>query len=138
MSGQRTLPQLRAAHALGAVDRRRSLTETAQKEYVSYVNALPATIVMNGLGQAAAMLLARAKGQKNDSHHLLYDDLQAWLCGNKDLPSLGLQGDLVTAIMEGDQDTYVLAQTEALSYCTWLKRFAVAYLKSPDTFGSGA
>lgn len=147
MNGSRTLQQLRAAHALAAVEKRKSpatsaadaALEIARKEqarYVSYVNALPATIVMNGLGQAVAMLLAQAKGVTNDPHHLLYDDVQSWLCDNEALPSLALEGDLIQAIVKGDQRTYVIAQAEALAYCTWLKRFAVAYLEAPETPGA--
>lgn len=135
MTGRRNLEQLRAAHARQAVEARRSLAEKEQKLYVSYLNALPATIVMNGLGQAAAMLLARAQGNRHDPHRLVYDDLQNWLCGKQDLAWIGLRGDLIRAIMEGAEDTYVLAQAEALAYCTWLKRFATAYLKSPELPG---
>lgn len=135
MNSGRTLQQQRAAHALAAIELHRSRPDTQQKSYVSYVNALPAMIVMNGLGQAAAMLLARAKGDARKPHRLLYDDLSAWLCGNEALPALPLDGDLVTAIMNGDQGTYLRAQAEALAYCTWLKRFAAAYLKLPDVPG---
>jgi CRISPR-associated protein Cmr5 len=93
--------------------------------------------MMNGLGQAVATHLAAAKGNDSDPHRHLYDDLQAWLCGNAQLPGLPYAGrsDLIREITLHDEAAYLMAQAEALAYCGWLKRFAVAYLKNPDTPG---
>lgn len=129
----RTLQQQRAGHALKTIRRRCEEHEAdlkLQGAYLAYVNALPATILNNGLGQAATMLVAAAKGNAQDAHQLLYDDLSAWLSGNEALAGLPLEGDLIEALMESDQDIYVHAQGEALSYLHWLKQFARAYLRS--------
>lgn len=128
----RTLQQRRAEHALRAIKERGKADPNVQSSYRSYVNALPATILNNGLGQAAATLLAAAKGKTGDAHHLLYEDLSAWLCGNRELRGLPLEGDLIEALMEHDQHVYVRAQGEALSYLQWLKQFARAYLRSSE------
>lgn len=127
---KRTMEQERAADALSKV------TETEGKDgqflakYVSYVEGLPATILMNGLGQAAATLLAAAKG-KEDPHKFLYDHLRKWLCRDAPQAPYRAQEDLLKAITGNDRATYLRAQAEALAWLVWLKKFAVAYLKEP-------
>jgi CRISPR-associated protein Cmr5 len=135
MSDGRTLEQRRAAKALERINERKRLPTKDQERYVSYVQALPAEIVMNGLGQAMAMHLAAAGGKAGDPHRLLHDDVAAWLCGNPALPALPYGGDLIRSIMGNDQSAYLLAQAEAVAYCGWLKRFAVAYLKNAENEG---
>jgi CRISPR-associated protein Cmr5 len=138
MSGtRRTLEQERAAHALGCV---RALEEKGQGgygNYRSYVERLPAQIVMNGLGQAMSMVRSRdpkhGSGKERESedaraYRLLYEHMQGWLCGTHEAaPSRG-KACLITAIIEQDQDTYVRAHAEALVYLEWLKKFARAFL----------
>jgi CRISPR-associated protein Cmr5 len=135
MSDRRTLEQRRAERALQRIEQRTHLPPKHKEAYVSYAKALPAEILMNGLGQAMAMLLAAARGKADDPHRLLHDDMQAWLCGNEELPALPYEGDLVPALMAHGQEAYLLAQGEAVAYCGWLKRFAVAYLENPDASG---
>ncbi|KKM12002.1 CRISPR-associated protein Cmr5 [Clostridiales bacterium PH28_bin88] len=126
---QRALQQLRAADALRRVKEMESQDDDQQEKYVSYVNGLPATILINGLGQAAATLLSAAKGIKSDPHYFLYRHLQLWLCREeKEAPYAGA-GDLMQAIVDGERGTYQRAQVEALAWLEWVKKFANAYLK---------
>lgn len=121
-----TRDQLRAQHALRRVQ---SVPKKFQSEYLSYANSLPANIVMNGLGQAFAMLLAQAKGEsaEKDAHRLLYDHLHNWLCQGEQAVYPD-QADLVEAVIGSGQRLYIRAQAEALAYLEWLKKFAQAYL----------
>ncbi|MFU8802205.1 MAG: type III-B CRISPR module-associated protein Cmr5 [Bradymonadaceae bacterium] len=122
-----TLDQRRAVHALAAVKKAESHNKAKPDRYLSYVQALPATIVMNGLGQAIATVLANAA--KEPAYGLLHEHLQSWLCGDDiAAPYRGAQV-LITAVAEGDQSSYVRAQAEALAYLVWLKKFSQAFLK---------
>lgn len=124
-----TVEQLRAKHALAAIN---LLKSREHYKYVSYVKALPAAILMNGLGQALATELSAAKGKSADAHKLLYDHVHAWLCSDcPDSPYRGC-GDLIEAIVDNDEDKYLLAQIEALAYLVWLKKFAVAFLEEQE------
>jgi len=128
-----TLEQRRAAHALTRI----KIYETAEKSnygnYVSYVSALPATILMNGLGQACATLLSQ---KDTPGHRQLFDDLQDWLCGSDEAApfpkAAGGDTKLMDAITESEQDTYFHAQAEALAYLVWLKKLAKAFLEQGE------
>lgn len=125
-----TLEQKRAKDAL---DKVRAIGRDCQgeqrKKFVSYTESLPATILTNSLGQAAAMLLAQAKNEERGAHHLLYNALKDWLC--RDDPHAPYKGesDLMAAIVNHDRATYLHAQVEALAYLEWFKKFVVAFLK---------
>ncbi|MGO9113615.1 MAG: type III-B CRISPR module-associated protein Cmr5 [Thermoguttaceae bacterium] len=121
---QPTREQQRARHALDKVKKVAAREDKFTKEYKRYAKSLAATIVVNGLGQACATLLAQAKGD-HDAHRELYDHLEDWLCG--DHAAVYEKKPLVEAIINGDQDQYVRAQFEALAYLTWLKKFAQAH-----------
>lgn len=132
---RQTLEQKRAADSLAKINKFREdfeQEERRQKEYVSYVKSLPATILVNGLGQAAASLLAANKGklgEKKTAHYILYKHLQDWLCrDSKQAPYQ--HGNLMQAITTNDRESYMHAQAEALAWLQWQKKFAVAYLKS--------
>lgn len=127
----RTMEQERAAHALAKVGEIGTKDEKFREKYVSYVEALPATILMNGLGQAAATLLAAAKGKTEDAHRVLFDHLQEWLCRAAPQAPYGGETNLMDAITAHDRAAYLRAQAEALAWLVWLKKFAVAYLKNP-------
>lgn len=123
-----TLEQARASDALKKI---RELKPHPERygNYRSYAESLPATIVMNGLGQAAATLLAQAKGKPEDPHRLLYGHLHEWLCRtDADAPYRG-RPELMDAIIESNEADYLLAQAEALAWLVWLKKFAKAYLQ---------
>ena len=148
-----TIGQKRAAHSLAAVRGLQGLDCGQIEVYVqqfpslewlfmlqdvdigkfdSYVERLPATIVMNGLGQAMAFELAASRLGKTDrkpderAHELLYRIVESWLqeCG------ICPKGkDLMKTIVGSRQEEYVRAQYEALAYLDWLKMFTQAYLK---------
>lgn len=143
------LAQRRAKHALDAIktyrDASPDLVSQKQKAaYVGYVKSLPAAIVMNGLGQALAMELSQgskdtSKGQGGlspDAHRQIYLHLQQWLCG--DDPQAVFRSTkpdgtiLLERLYDSPQTLYLRAQTEALLYLGWLKKFANALLGDGD------
>lgn len=88
---------------------------------LAYANGLPAMILMNGLGQTAAFY--KSKGGK---HEALYNLLSDWLTQ----PGKPYTGQaLLSGITGGDAKAYRAAQTEALAYLQWVKKFAKAYCK---------
>ncbi len=124
MSGK-TLEQRRAAHALSIVKNVKQDVKQDKQKFNSYVERLPAAIVMNGLGQAMAMELAN---HFDWAHKELYDSVGKWL---KECGIFGNE-ELMEEIISGDQNTYVRAQAEALAYLEWLKKFSQAYLKGDN------
>ena len=125
-SNKPTLEQKRAAHALKSVHDVEQ--EAFGKHYRSYAEGLPATIVMNGLGQACATLLSAANGDgdRERAYQSLHQHLQAWLCRNDGVyPGAN---SLIDAIVKHGQAEYVHAQAESLAYLVWLKKFAQAFL----------
>ena len=130
MTEQRTLDQERAADALEKV--RRLAERDDYGHYPSYVSRMPSMIIMSGLGQACAMMLAQARGDASDPHRVLFDHLQSWLCRSDHLAPYSGSSDLMKAIVNGSQRNYVNAQAETLAYLSWLKRFSQAYLQSPE------
>lgn len=130
MVREQTLELQRAADALKKVEEVEKRDEKFKKDYVNSVASLPATILMSGLGQAAATLLAAAgKKKEEDAHGLLYRHLEAWLCRNDQAAPYPNGAGLMKAITSNDRDHYLHAQEEAMAWLTWLKKFATAYLK---------
>ena len=129
----RTLEQVRASNAYKAVHQLTNHDKDWRKKYVSYAEGLPAGILANGLGQAAAALLAGAKGREDDAHKVLYLHLKAWLCRDDAQAPYRGQNNLMEAITGNDRDTYMYAQAEALQWLAWLKKFAVAFLKPVES-----
>ncbi len=127
-NNNRTLDQKRAIHALENI---KEIQDKNDGYYISYVSALPATIVMNGLGQALLTLLAKDKGSSKDSHRLLHDHVASWLA--KQIEKInGDPKEVIGNLMKNDQKTYLIAQAEAMAYLNWLKQFAHAYLKEKE------
>jgi len=127
-ASRQSLAQKRAADALRKIKEMKAGKERDPEKgdygkYTSYVSALPAMILMSGLGQAMAMVRSR----KLAGYSQLYDHLQGWLCGGR--PYAG--DDLINAIVQGSEADYIRAQAEALAYLEWLKKFAVALLDEP-------
>lgn len=133
MSRGQSLDLQRAEHALRAVE---ALKAGDNDPYVSYVRALPATILQNGLGQALATLLSAANGKADDPHRKLYDQMQGWLCRDAADASYPGKPDLIKAITDGSEREYLNAHAEALAYLVWLKKFAVAFLPESGNGGS--
>lgn len=124
----KTLDQKRAGHALEQIN---AIRGKDCGHYVSYVSSLPATIVMNGLGQALATLLAKSKNEPDDPHRMLYAHVASWLADQIDELGGG-PADVIKRLMENDQRVYLRAQAEALAYLHWLKQFARAYLNEKE------
>ena len=130
---EQTLAQKRAADALQKVTELQRTKDYGN--YKSYVSGLPANILMSGLGQAVATVLASAKLGKNSrskdniAYETLYNHLSSWLCKNEDDAPYPDASDLMVAITSGTEDDYIHAQAEAMAYLEWLKKFAVAFLE---------
>lgn len=132
---RQTLDQQRAAYALQQIRELGMQGENSYGNYVSYVSALPATIVMNGLGQALLTLLAKSQGDRHKPHRLLFNHVAGWL--NTQIKELRCSDannmtPVINRLLEQNQDVYVLAQAEAMAYLNWLKQFARAYLKEQE------
>ncbi len=131
---RRTLDQKRAEHALNNIQAIRD--DKNDGYYVSYVSSLPATIVMNGLGQALVTQLAKAKGSQGaNSHYLLFHHVAGWL--SQQIPEIRspIKNDfkpVIERLMQADQQVYLRAQAEAMAYLNWLKQFARAYLAEKE------
>lgn len=130
----KTLDQQRAENALSQVQEVVKLTPEDRGHYRSYVQALPADIVMQGLGQALAT--QRAGYERDPGHKLLYEHVSQWLCREDFMapypPSSQTEGDILAAITKGDRIQYQKAHAEAMEYLAWLKKFAMAYLEKPE------
>jgi len=159
----RTTEQKRADHALKTIRALKNLDHGQGSDNKSppiygnlraYVENLPTTIVMSGLGQAMATELAAARMGEDDSsigrcelsemikflqvpargkrssderaHELLFCIVQDWLWEER---VYSRDQDLMEAIVRGDQKKYVRAQAEALAYLEWLKKFSQAFLR---------
>lgn len=122
---KQTLEQRRAHHAWKTISEMKSNKKDCGN-FTSYVDALPAAILMNGLGQALATELAG----KDSGHKILYNALKNWLCGGDKSSPYSKEIDLIEAIIQGDQKQYIQAQPEALAYLVWLKKFSRALLET--------
>ena len=127
---KQSLAQKRARHALDKVNELNELKKRNDYgKYLSYVKALPATIIMTGLGQAMAMEKA---GTKDKGHGFLYGHMNDWLCNNNgngwQHSPYKKKDDVLGAITSLDEDSYICVQAEAIEYLEWLKKFAVAEL----------
>ena len=122
---ERTRGQIRASHALREINELKLKGKGHYGHFVSHVSSLPASIVMNGLGQAMAFELSSGK-----EHEILYKIMQNWLCGESGV--FTDEKDLMKSITNNGQKEYVRAQAEVLAYLDWLKKFARAYLEKGD------
>jgi CRISPR-associated protein Cmr5 len=124
-----TLAQRRAADALKNIEELRSKGKDSYGNYKSYVKALPANILMSGLGQAVATVRSRDR----KGYPQLYKHLEGWLCGpDEDAPYRNYSAGLLRAITDKDQDHYIRAQAEAMAYLEWLRKFADAFLEGGE------
>jgi len=130
-AGPKDLDIERAKHALKMVNEIK--IEGNYGNFRSYVERLPATVVMNGLGQAMAMELSQSKkadanrNADERAHEKLFEIVKDWL--NKTVYG---DGDLMENITNHGQQKYIEAQSEVLAYLVWLKKFSKAYLKKGD------
>ncbi len=122
--------QDKACHALLRLKEVETRTDKFKGHYRSYVDRLGPAILINGLGQALAMELSAAgsnKGKEDEqAHYQLYRSVRDLLC--QPGAAYGGKDDLLDAILSGDQDQYIAAQAETLSWLSWHKKFCQAYL----------
>ncbi len=89
----------------------------------SVTDRMPGMVVTNGLGASLAFL--EAKGEKDQVHARVYDNLQGWLINkSKTVPWNSQAEKLQDRLMEENSLVYRAAQAEALKYLSWLKRLA--------------
>ena len=117
-----TMQQMRAKHALQQVDHLKKLN--GADKFKSRASELPFMIHANGLGQALAFF--KSKGDK-DGYGELYAIINSWL-RTPGRPFAG-SADCLVALTQCDQQTYMVAQSEAMQYMDWVKKFAGAYLE---------
>jgi CRISPR-associated protein Cmr5 len=132
MNNKHTWDQVRAQDAWRKTQEIKSSYPKKADDYATYVTNMPASILINGLGQAVAQLLAAAKRQENfkeDAHYLLYLHTQSWLCGEEKRSPYPAGTDLVEAIIHSDRQRYQKATKEILAWLNWHKKFASAHLK---------
>lgn len=144
-----SLGQRRAKSALAAIRAYAEHDKVPAKEkeaYSNYAKSIPAMIVMNGLGQTMATQLAQGgkqpdKGQGGkapNAHRQIYDHLEEWLCGGDGDASPFRKGEpgkspwLMQCLCDASEESYLIAQAEALAYLEWLKKFANALLTGGD------
>lgn len=131
----RLLEQQRAVFAMKFITEWQKKDQKAKDKLLTLVQKAPVQILQNGLGQSLAFLLADNEGkiaEKRKPSGCLYDQLQAWLCGDQESKNPGrvyASGDLIEQLMQGSSDQYIRAQQEALAVLYWFKQFAVANLK---------
>lgn len=111
-----TTQQERAKYALEEVQK-----AAKSREFLSYASAMPAMIVMNGLGQTAAFYKSQG-----GAHFQLYELLSNWLT-KQNQPFA--EKNLLDGITQCNMQSYLLAQAEALALLDWVKKFAKAYMK---------
>ncbi|HID36591.1 MAG TPA: type III-B CRISPR module-associated protein Cmr5 [Ghiorsea sp.] len=136
------IDQQRANHALKEIQNLKTQGYNTYGKYVSYVKALPATILQIGLGQALATEFS-SSGNDNDTgkgHDCLFKSLCNWLGRNeKEAPysntAMSFDG-ILAALTNGTQEEYTYAQYEAIAYLDWLKKFAVALLEQDNPANS--
>ena len=103
----KTAPELaRAKHSLACVELVKADDNVPNEKYLSYAESLPATILMNGLGQAVASLCSAAKEKKKDPHWILYRDLEGWLNEFDGSPYRNIQMAAIEAITDGSPDDH--------------------------------
>lgn len=150
-SSELTLEQQRAKFALEKVNALSKEGKEKYGNYKGYVEGFPAAILMDGLGQACATLMAKAKPKGNAENQrersgqsekgdagakFLFEHLQEWLCKNSEFAPYKGKNDLMQAIVDTPQQTYVQAQAEAMALLVWLKKFSQAFLETKGAGGS--
>ena len=120
-----------------------------EKEYRSIARGLNAMIQINGLGQTLGFLKAKGKNDEKKPHYLLLMHLTGWMrdenhfkAPNRNIIEQGYDGvqrydNLLRWVTDANTTSadYRRATTECLAFGAWLRRFAEAELKEPDTEG---
>lgn len=127
MSRQQTIEQERAAAAWKAINQiDESSSEDLKKKYASWVRSAPADIMVSGLGQSLAFMLAKGKRNPSEAPTKLYTHLSDWT--TRQMGWIQPDADLLAELIKHSSDVYRRAAVETLAYLVWLKRFAEAIL----------
>lgn len=127
MSRQKTIDQERAAAAWKAVNQvDATSSEEFKKKYASWVRSAPTNVMINGLGQTLAFMLAKGKPDRSEAPAVLYMHLSDWT--TKQMGWTQTNAGLLIELINHSSDVYRRATVEILAYLVWLKRFAEAVL----------
>lgn len=132
-SRRRSLDQERAKQAWACV--KAVIGKGYEKEYSALARSAPADILGNGLGQSLAFWRAKSKGNEKNAHGQVFNNVSAW-CKQQLNISDKHESLLDWIVNEADTDGYRRASNEAMAFLGWLKRFAEAELKQPESGGS--
>lgn len=136
---RQNIEQERGRYAWECIEKVSKLSDKEQKEYRSLARGLNAMIQTNGLGQTLGFL--KAKGKAGNFYYLLLEHLTGWMCNpdhfhasNSAVMNGKYDGLLrwVTDGATGNAD-YRRAMVECLAFGNWLRRFAEAELKDPNS-----
>ncbi len=139
-----SLDHRRAAFAYRVVSEA-AQDKNVKEDYTGLAQNLPTMILQNGLGQAVAFLMSKAKGQEGSAHGRLLNHLARWLFQDVDdekpeekkhpfLSDIGAAGTerLMAALLKSKRPEWARAQHESVVFATWLKRFAEALIPKLD------
>lgn len=137
---RRNIEQKRGAQAWNDIQEIKDKhNDTLEKEYRSLARGLNALVQINGLGQTLGFLKAKGKNDANKAHYLLLKHLTNWMqehfaARNLSTMQMGHDGLLRWVIDEETSSAdYRRATTECLAFGIWLRRFAEAELKEPES-----
>jgi len=103
-----------------------------KKEYRSIAMKLPTMIVTNGLGQSLAFLKSKGKGSENSANEKIYRDIEDYLLNSEDIPWDKTKGELIEKVINLPNDKFRFVTSEALSFLSWMKRFADGVLEKEE------
>lgn len=130
-----TLEQKRAAFAWQKVQAVKNMEGKTPAKVAMYLRRLPAMIMVNGLGQSLAFLLADAENHRDRPSYVTFDLLAEWLVDERKLFPQPRQ-HLFSQLVQGDRAQYQQAQEETWALLNWLKKLADAYLPSEGGGGN--
>lgn len=130
MSRQSSLEQERMQAAWQCINAVRN--KAFASRYAQLARSAPADIQLNGLAQTVAFWRAKGKGESDNEHTVLYNNLQNWV---KRQMRIQNSQSLLEWIMADTTTTpqYRRATREAIAFLQWLKRFAEAELSQEKT-----
>lgn len=127
----RTREQIRSEFALGEV-------KEFEESDVNFIVGIPTMIINNGLGQTLAFLLSKKQAdskEKFDKYFFCFNAIKEWLT-DKEYGVNGLRGEeiqndkeIFLKIAKLDMLKYTNAQSEAIEFFSWIKRYARAFQK---------
>ncbi|MCX8063409.1 MAG: type III-B CRISPR module-associated protein Cmr5, partial [Anaerolineales bacterium] len=127
MSHQRSLEQNRAQFAWDKITAVKNRNKDFAQKYGQLARSAAAEVQANGLAQTLAFWKAKGKGNPQDEHQVIYQDVSAWV--SKQMKISGAKGLLEWIVDQGTTtNQYRQATAEAMAFLLWLKRFAEAEL----------